>query len=331
MVSSPDRVRDKDGAKESPNYSATLLRPSGIPRKNGMIWLTRFVRLAERNTSQHNPWNPNEILMSWIVQPRGLVHLHVIGMKAKKYARMTKISVYLPQSMTRSTIPPSPLVEVIFWTPLRADPVPEHAMHNLRAISLYSNRYNCRNATYDTRVAIKMPRPPTRVRCPALLKEFSRLGTNSNSVPRQWRYFISHSALPFHLTDGRDRSSRGVFPRPHFGDAWCNVEKYVRGVQGVYQNLLFYLQSLCMECTAFQKMTPNNLFPGQCMTVKLDHINLFEGRIRIMLDNVRGFDSILTARSHSIEKGNYKIIPESFFLTLNSLLRCFSQIWGVSA
>ncbi len=33
MVSSPDRVRDKDDAKESPNNSVMLQRPSSVPKK----------------------------------------------------------------------------------------------------------------------------------------------------------------------------------------------------------------------------------------------------------------------------------------------------------
>ncbi len=96
------------------------------------------------------------------------------------------------------------------------------------------NRYSGRNATYDTRAVISMPRPQSRVRCPPFLMEFSRLRTHSASVPRQRRYFPSHSPLPFHLTDGRDRSSRGFFLAIPSGTRDVTWKQYVRGFQGVY-------------------------------------------------------------------------------------------------
>ncbi len=77
--------------------------------------------------------------------------------------------------------------------------------------------------------------PPSRVRCEPFLAEFSLLGTHSVSVLRQWRYFPSHSPVSFHLTDGRDRSSRGFFLDLPAGTSDATWNKYVRRFQGAYQ------------------------------------------------------------------------------------------------
>ncbi len=58
------------------------------------------------------------------------------------------------------------------------------------------SRYNGLTENYPDKMVINIPCAPIRVRCTPFTKEFTRLGTHTIGVPRQWKYFTPRSRLP---------------------------------------------------------------------------------------------------------------------------------------
>ncbi len=119
MVSFSDRVRDKDDARHHRTIYSTAFECLQ-ETWDDLINPIRALSGADSTSLQKVNSKRNSYVAD-CADPRPRTP-RVIGMKArKKYIRMTKISVHLPQSITRSTSPPSLLVAVLVLTVLYAD------------------------------------------------------------------------------------------------------------------------------------------------------------------------------------------------------------------